>query len=183
MDNALNKHLPLCIYIVLGLTTLAIFWQVQYHDFVNYDDPKYVSENQRVRAGLNYDNAIWAFTTGHTGSWHPLTWLSHMLDCQLFGDNPGWHHLINLLLHVASTLLLFSVLRVMTGALWQSTFVAAAFAFHPLNVQSVSVGLPLDELYSPAPRSCGEAPFAIPPLTVKPSKTAVSPVWLPVTTW
>ena len=133
-----KKYWPLCIYLALALTTLAVFWQLHNYDFVHYDDNKYITENENVKAGLTTDSITWAFTTGHAVNWHPLTWLSHMLDCQLFGTNPGWHHLTNLLLHITNTLLLFAVLKRMTGALWQSAFVAAAFALHPLHVESVA---------------------------------------------
>ncbi len=138
MDKTPNKYWSLCIYLALTLTTLAVFWQVHNYDFVNYDDPGYVSENPQVQAGLTCDSILWAFTTGHKSNWHPLTWFSHMLDCQLFGTNPDWHHLTNLLLHIANTLLLFGVLKRMTGALWASAFVAAAFGLHPLHIESVA---------------------------------------------
>ncbi|MHC4336752.1 MAG: tetratricopeptide repeat protein, partial [Planctomycetota bacterium] len=133
-----NKYCVLFIYLALALTTLVVFQQLRNYDFVNYDDPSYVSKNPQVQAGLARDSIAWAFTTGYESNWHPLTWLSHMLDCQLFGTNPGWHHLTNLLLHIANTLLLFAVLKRMTGALWRSAFVAAAFALHPLHVESVA---------------------------------------------
>ena len=138
MGKTSNKDWAVYIYLALTFTTLAVFWQVSNFDFVNYDDPDYVSQNEHVKAGLTRDGLIWAFTTGHASNWHPLTWLSHMLDCQLFGTNPGRHHLTSLLLHVVNALLLFSILRQMTGALWQSAFVAAAFALHPLHVESVA---------------------------------------------
>jgi len=138
MDKASNKYLTLCPYLALAFAGFAVFWQVRSYAFINYDDPQYVTANPHVKAGLTRDSVTWAFTTSHAGNWHPLTWLSHMLDCQLFGTNPRWHHLTNLLLHVINTLLLFAVLKRMTHALWQSAFVAAAFALHPLHVQSVA---------------------------------------------
>lgn len=138
MDKTSSKYWTLCIYLALALATLTAFWQVQNYDFVNYDDGHYVSKNQHVKAGLTRDSVRWAFTTGHVGNWHPLTWLSHMLDCQLFGTAPGRHHLTNLLLHLTNTLLLFAVLKRMTHGLWCSAFVAAAFALHPLHVESVA---------------------------------------------
>ncbi len=98
----------------------------------------YVTDNRHVQDGLTVEGILWAFTTGHAGYWHPLTWISHMVDVQLFGLQPGWHHLTNLLFHLASTLLLFLVLHRMTKALWQSAFVAALFALHPLHVESVA---------------------------------------------
>jgi tetratricopeptide (TPR) repeat protein len=138
MDKPSDKYWALCIYLALALTTFAAFSQVRNHDFVNYDDTYYVTENRNVKAGLTRDSIIWAFTTGHADNWHPLTWLSHMLDCQLFGTDPGWHHLTNLLLHITNTLLLFAVFKRMTHTLWQSAFVAVAFALHPLHVESVA---------------------------------------------
>jgi tetratricopeptide (TPR) repeat protein len=138
MPQQVKKSLVISIYLVLTVSALLVFWQVRNFDFVNYDDNKYVSENHHVLNGLTADNVIWAFTTGFAEFWHPLTWLSLMLDCQLFGPNPGAMHLVNLLLHIANTLLLFIVLKKMTGALWQSAFVAAMFALHPLHVESVA---------------------------------------------
>jgi len=133
-----KNFLVISVYSVLTLSTLLVFWQVRNFDFTNYDDNLYVTENQHVLSGLTQDGVIWAFTTGHASNWHPLTWLSLMLDCQLFGTNAGWMHLINLFLHLANTLLLFAVLRKITGSLWPSAFVAAAFALHPMHVESVA---------------------------------------------
>ena len=126
------------INLLLVVLTLAVFWQVQNHDFLNYDDNEYVTENSQVQSGLNRDSIIWAFTTTHVANWHPLTWLSHMLDCQLFGLNSSGHHFTNVLLHICNTLLLFLLLKQMTGTLWRSAFVAALFALHPLHVESVA---------------------------------------------
>jgi tetratricopeptide (TPR) repeat protein len=137
MDKPSNKYQTICICLALILTTLVAYWQVRNCNFINYDDPLYVSENEHVRDGITRDGIIWAFTTSHF-YWHPLTWLSHMLDCQLFGLNPGRHHLVNLLFHIINALLLFGVLKQMTGAVWQSAFVAAAFALHPIHVESVA---------------------------------------------
>jgi tetratricopeptide (TPR) repeat protein len=123
---------------VLALATLAVFLPVARHGFVNYDDSDYVSENPRVQSGLKWENVVWAFTTGHASNWHPVTWLSHMLDSQLFGRHAGPQHLVSLGLHIANTLLLFLVLRRMTGALWRSALVAALFALHPLHVEPVA---------------------------------------------
>jgi tetratricopeptide (TPR) repeat protein len=106
--------------------------------FINYDDPDYVTENPMVLGGLHWNAVGSAFSTPYASNWHPLTWLSHMLDCQLFGVNPAGHHFTNLLLHTANTLLLFFLLRGLTGALWRSAFVAAFFALHPLHVESVA---------------------------------------------
>jgi len=126
------------ITLILILSTLIVYWQVKDFDFVGYDDELYLTENHQVQAGLTFEGFIWAFTTFHTGNWHPLTWLSHMLDCELYGLNPMGHHWTNLQLHIANTLLLFFILQQITGALWKSAFVAALFALHPLHVESVA---------------------------------------------
>jgi len=118
--------------------TLAVFGQTLTHDFVNFDDHVYVYENPLVIRGLSTEGIIEAFTHTHARNWHPLTTLSHMLDCQLYGLNAGGHHLTNVILHTISVLLLFLVLKQMTAALWQSAFVAALFAIHPLHVESVA---------------------------------------------
>ncbi len=133
-----DKHRALFLCLLLTVVTLTAFWQVIDHDFINYDDNEYITENRPVKAGVTLKGVAWAFTTFHAGNWHPLTWLSHMLDVQLFGLKAGWHHLMNLLFHIANTLLLFLVLHRMTKALWQSAFVAALFALHPLHVESVA---------------------------------------------
>jgi len=129
---------PDVMSLLLALATLACFWPVAFHDFVNYDDADYVGSNPHVLDGLSWAGLSWAFTTGHASNWHPLTWISHMLDVQLFGLWPGGHHLISLALHLANTLLLFAVLRRMTSAYWRSALVAALFALHPLRVESVA---------------------------------------------
>jgi len=123
---------------LLVLVTLSVYWQVGSHDFITLDDPSYVVNNPHVATGLNWENIFWAFTSVHAANWHPLTWLSHMLDVQMFGMNPGAHHLVNVFIHIATTLLLFSLLTRLTGAVWRSAFVAALFALHPLHVESVA---------------------------------------------
>ena len=133
-----NKVYVLGIYAVLALATIIAFEQVWRNEFVGYDDDVYVTENTHVNGGITRQSVIWAFTTPHHYMWHPLTSLSHMLDCQLFGLNPVGHHLTSLLLHIASGLLLFWILKRMTGAIWLSGFVAAVFAVHPLQVESVA---------------------------------------------
>jgi tetratricopeptide (TPR) repeat protein len=120
------------------VTTFAVFLPVVHHDFVSYDDNLFVTENYRVQSGLSLRGAGWAFTTLSASNWFPLTWLSHMLDVELFGMDPGGHHLTNLLWHLANTVLLFLLLRSMTGALWRSFFAAALFGVHPLHVESVA---------------------------------------------
>jgi protein O-mannosyl-transferase len=123
---------------VLAVITWLIFGQSLAHQFVTYDDPNYVYENAKVTAGLSLKNVAWAFMHTVGGNWHPLTTISHMFDCQVYGLKPAGHHLTNVLLHTVAVILLFLVLRVMTGALWQSAFVAALFAIHPLHVESVA---------------------------------------------
>jgi protein O-mannosyl-transferase len=117
---------------------LFIYMQVRRHEFTHWDDPYYVSQNFEVSHGLTWEGVRWAFTTGHNANWHPLTWLSYMLDVQLFGITSGAHHLINVLFHSANTLLLFWILFRMTAAIGQSSFVAGLFAAHPLHVESVA---------------------------------------------
>jgi tetratricopeptide (TPR) repeat protein len=138
MPESVKKSFVVFTYFVLILSTLLVFWQVRNFGFVGYDDNEYVYENPHVLNGLTKDGVIWAFTADVSSHWHPLTWLSLMLDCQLFGSNPGRIHLVNLLLHIVNTLLLFAVLKKMTGSLWPSAFVAAAFALHPMHVESVA---------------------------------------------
>jgi Flp pilus assembly protein TadD len=134
-----KKSFPVIfVYFALALSTLVIYWQAHSFDFINYDDIYYVSQNDHILSGLTIENITWAFTTNLTANWHPLTWLSLMLDCQLFGPNPGWIHFINVLFHIANTLLLFAVLKKTTNLLWPSAFVAAAFALHPMHVESVA---------------------------------------------
>jgi tetratricopeptide (TPR) repeat protein len=131
-----RRDLYICL--VLALVTLALYWPVTGFDFTNYDDPVYILENTHVQSGFTGENIIWAFTSGYASNWHPLTWLSHMLDFQLYGLKPGGHHFSSLLFHVANTLLLFGLLRRMTGAVWRSAFVAALFALHPMHIESVA---------------------------------------------
>src|SRR6266699_3802078 len=129
---------PCVICALLALATFAVFCPLLECDFVNFDDPKYVTSNPMVQRGLSREGLRWAFTNTHAANWHPLTWLSHMLDVQLFGLNPGLHHLTNLSIHIANVLLLFLVLQRMTRAPGRSAFVAALFALHPLHVESVA---------------------------------------------
>jgi hypothetical protein len=116
----------------------AVFGRTVGHGFVNFDDPIYVTEVEPVRVGLNWSGVVWAFTHIHSHNWHPLTTMSHMLDCQLFGLQPGAHHFVNVLLHSVNVVLLFVLLPQITGRLWSSAFVAAIFAIHPLRVESVA---------------------------------------------
>jgi len=136
-----KSQTPRTFYFVcagLALATIAVYAQVYTHDFQVLDDDSYVLQNAVVTAGLTGSGIVWAFTTGAIANWHPLTWLSHMLDCQLFGVNAGPQHLVNVLFHTLNTVLLFLVLRRMTGAMWRSAFVAGLFALHPIHVESVA---------------------------------------------
>src|SRR5882672_860629 len=132
-----NPH-PIIIAAFLALGVFAVFSPVRHFDFVNFDDDKYVITNPVVRDGLSYAGVRWAFTSTYASNWHPLTWLSHMLDVQLFGMNAGRHHLTSVVFHAANVCLLFLILRRMTGSLWRSAFVAALFGLHPLHVESVA---------------------------------------------
>ena len=126
------------VCIGLAALTWIVFGQTLWHDFINYDDPRYVYENTKITSGLSLGGIAWAFTHVHSMNWHPLTTISHMLDCQLYGLRSGWHHFTNVLLHTVAVILLFLALTNMTGAFWRSVFVAAVFAIHPLRVESVA---------------------------------------------
>ena len=125
------------ISLALFAVTVALYAQTLRHPFTNCDDPAYVTQNRHVQQGVTPAGVAWAFTTGHAANWHPLTWLSHMLDCQLFGLNPSGHHLTSFMLHAVNTVLLFLALTRMTKAPWRSAAVAALFAWHPAHVESV----------------------------------------------
>jgi tetratricopeptide (TPR) repeat protein len=129
---------PVCVCVFLALAVLAVFGQTGRFEFVDYDDRENVSTNQVVQQGLSAQAVGWAFTHAQVSNWVPLTTLSHMLDCQVFGLRAGGHHLVNVLLHAGTAVLLFLVLRQMTGSLWRSAFVAALFAVHPLRAESVA---------------------------------------------
>ncbi|HYA42300.1 MAG TPA: hypothetical protein VEF34_13420 [Syntrophobacteraceae bacterium] len=126
------------VHILLTIATLAALWQLNDCKFIDYDDGTYITGNSHIRHGLTTDGVRWAFSAACAANWHPLTWISHMTDVQLFGLNRRMHHLINLLFHIANTLMLFFVFHRMTKALWQSAFIAALFALHPLHVESVA---------------------------------------------
>ncbi len=123
---------------LLALVTIAVFWPATRCGFVNYDDDVYVTANAHVQSGLTWGNVKWAFLNPVAANWHPLTILSHMLDCQLFGLNPRGHHLTNVLLHAVNTVLVFLLLQRLTSAFWRSLLVAALFGLHPLHVESVA---------------------------------------------
>ena len=133
-----SQTVPLVICLLLALAVVAIYAQTATHGYVAYDDDQYVYQNPRVKAGLTAANIAWAFGTFFYANWHPLTWLSYMLDFTLFGPSPGAQHLVNVAFHLASTLLLFLVLYRMTRRPWRSALVAAIFAVHPLHVESVA---------------------------------------------
>jgi hypothetical protein len=130
--------LPLLLCLLLAGACLAAYGQVRHHDFITFDDDMYVTANPMVRAGLTWPGVAWSVTAFHSSNWHPLTWLSHMLDCQIFGVQPGGHHLTNVAWHLVNTILLFLFLSRVTRALWPSALVAALFALHPLHVESVA---------------------------------------------
>ena len=138
MSKTSNKYRILYICLTLALATIAVYWQVRHYEFIDFDDDEYITDTNPVKAGLTHEGFVWAFTKSHSNNWHPLTWLSHMLDCQLFGLDSGAHHLTNVIFHVANAILLFLVITRMTGNLWPSAFVAAAFALHPIHVESVA---------------------------------------------
>jgi hypothetical protein len=129
---------PMLLGVFLVFATLLLYSPVAEHQFLQFDDGNYVTQNTHVSTGLKLDNMRWAFTSFYESNWHPLTWLSHMVDCQLFALNPKYHHLVNIALHAANVLLLFFLLQKATAAVWRSFFVAALFAFHPLNVETVA---------------------------------------------
>ena len=132
----MRRELLICLFLIVA--TLLVFGQVRNYEFFSWDDLGYVRDNPAIQAGLSCKSVVWAFSTTRVGLWLPVTWLSFMLDFELYGLNAGGYHLTNLLLHLANTLLLFLVLKRMTGALYRSAFVAALFALHPLHVESVA---------------------------------------------
>ena len=133
-----SSERSLIIAALLALSVMAVYWQVRNHEFVTFDDNIYVYENKMVLSGLNWSSIIWAFTTGTQANWHPLTWLSIMVDYELFGVNAGWHHLMSAVIHAVNTVMLFVVFKRMTKSFWASAFVAAFFGLHPLHAESVA---------------------------------------------
>jgi len=128
----------LVLSLALILLSVAVYYPIRDNGFINFDDKNYITDNAHVKAGLSWETAKWAFTTYHAANWHPLTWVSHALDYQLFGLNPAGHHFISVLLHALNAVLLFLLLQSLTGFTWRSLMVAALFAVHPLNVESVA---------------------------------------------
>jgi tetratricopeptide (TPR) repeat protein len=133
-----SKRTRWLICLALALATLGAYCRVGGFDFINYDDPAYIAANPIINGGLTLKGIGWAFTHSYSGNWHPLTWISLMLDCQLFGLNAGATHWVNVAWHVANTVMLFLLLEGITGARWRSALVAALFALHPLHVESVA---------------------------------------------
>jgi Flp pilus assembly protein TadD len=138
MSKQPNKYHFILISVFLIAAIIAIYWQVYSYDFVKYDDDYYVTNNDNIKSGFDWKNIRWAFTANYSHNWHPVTWISHMIDYQLFKNWAGGYHLTNVLFHIVNTILLFYILMRMTGAVWPSAFVAAAFALHPLHVESVA---------------------------------------------
>ena len=135
LSEKLGKPLSLCLLIIV--ITLFVYGQVWKYDFIIWDDPSCIISNFHIQTGFHWDSIRWAFTTNHNASWFPLTWLSHMLDYQMYGLSPGGHHLTNLWWHLLNCLLLFRILHSMTREVWPSVFVALLFTIHPLRVESV----------------------------------------------
>ncbi len=138
IGSARSRQKKIIIILVLVVLILAAYWQVQNFEFINYDDQDYVTSNYRIQSAVTLKSIIGTFTDTHTGNWHPLTMLSHMLDWQLFGEKAGGHHWTSVIIHIFNTVLLFLLLNQLTGAIWRSALVAALFAVHPINVESVA---------------------------------------------
>jgi len=132
----IRRDIFICLFLIFA--TSAVYWQVSGYDFISLDDGEYVHDNYYVRSGITKESITWAFTKFHSNNWHPLAWISLMIDCHLFGVDAKAHHVVNLLFHILNSLLLFMVFRMMTGAVWKSAFVAALFALHPMHVESVA---------------------------------------------
>jgi len=138
MGNLSDRQRVVLIAVFLAVITIAVYGQVYRHDFIDFDDDLYLTDNQHVQKGLSWTGVKWAFSTNEAYNYHPLTWISHAFDCQIYGLDPAGHHLTNVFLHIANTVLLFVVFSGMTGKLWSSAFVAGLFALHPVHVESVA---------------------------------------------
>src|SRR4030042_1761497 len=134
----MDKKYKYLIIIFLIVASFTAFGRIVANDFINFDDNVYITDNSHIKSSINIETIKWAFTTTYFSYWHPLTWLSHMLDWSLFGANAGGHHFISLLLHIGAVLFLFLFLNKTTKNLWPSAFVAAVFALNPLRVESVA---------------------------------------------
>ncbi|HOZ62035.1 MAG TPA: glycosyltransferase family 39 protein, partial [Smithellaceae bacterium] len=126
------------VVLILIILILCVYWPVQNYDFINFDDPTYITENSHVQTGFSVDGLRWAFSTNYFGLWNPMVWLSFMLDFHLFRFNAGGYHWTNVIIHIFNAILLFLLFRHLTGTIWRSAFVAALFAVHPINVESVA---------------------------------------------
>ena len=138
MPNVTTTQKKWLITAGLCLLVLAAYTRVADCAFVTYDDDDYVTANAHIQGGLNWQNLVWALKSTQAANWHPLTWISHIIDFQIYGMNAAGHHITNLIIHTANVILLFWMLQYVTGALWRSALVAALFAVHPLNVESVA---------------------------------------------
>ena len=134
--SKMSKTTIICLSLLI-ITALA-YCKVYQFDFINFDDDRYVFQNDHVKTGLKLENIIWAFQSVHASNWHPLTWISLMADAQIFNLNPGGYHVINLIFHLLNSILVFIVIKSMTGTIWRSAAVAFLFALHPLHVESVA---------------------------------------------
>ena len=134
----MNRRLIILFCLLLAVVTLLVFWQIRNNEFINFDDDVYITENRYVKRGFTLEGIIWAFQFNGIGYWQPLTWLAHMLDCQIYGLDPSGHHLTNLILHIVNSIFLFLIFNKITGEIYKSAFLAALFALHPLNVDSVA---------------------------------------------
>jgi Flp pilus assembly protein TadD len=134
----LNRRLAIFFCLLVAVVTLLVFWQIRNNEFINFDDDVYITDNRYVKRGFTLEGIIWAFQFNGIGYWQPLTWLSHMLDCQIYGLDPSGHHLTNLILHIVNSIFLFLIFNKITGEIYKSAFLAALFALHPLNVDSVA---------------------------------------------
>lgn len=135
-SQVLRSIIPLALLLFVG--TLILYSPARGHDFINYDDTEYVLNNPLVTAGLTWETIRWSFISRDAINWHPVTWLSHALDCELFGQDAGYHHLVNVVIHALNAIMLFLLLQKVTRAVLPSFFVAALFAWHPFNVESVA---------------------------------------------
>lgn len=133
-----NDRRKILVILLLAVLSAAVYWRVAGHGFINMDDAMYVADNPHVQKGITVEGLFWAFGFADRAYWHPVSWLSHMLDCELFGLDPGMHHLVNVFYHIINATVLFLALNMMTGALWRSAFVAGMFAMHPVNVDTVA---------------------------------------------
>ena len=147
MTELSARQRTLAIYVSLAVVTAVVYWPVRHFPFVNYDDPPCLYENPHLKHGLTASDLRWAFTTGQD-QWMPVTWVARILVWQLFGADAGGHHLINVAIHIANTLLLFGILKRMTGGPWRSALVAGLFALHPLHVESVAWATGLKDVLS-----------------------------------